>query len=126
MLVEIKTPAAPEAVGPYSQAVKVGNLLFVSGQLPIDPVSGAIKSDNAVDQAAQCLRNIAAIAEAAGADLSGTAKVTIMLTDLSQFSEVNRVYADFFKAPYPARATFEVSALPKGALVEMEAVILLG
>ncbi|QWW71120.1 Rid family detoxifying hydrolase [Rhizobium sp. WYJ-E13] len=119
----ISTANAPAAIGPYSQAVQHGDLLFVSGQLPIDPSTGNFNSDDAVEQMKQCLKNIAAIAEAAGTDLSKTIKTTILLTDLSGFSAINEAYGAAFSAPYPARATFEVSALPRGAKVEVEAVI---
>lgn len=123
MLTEINAKGAPAAIGPFSQAIKVGNLLFVSGQLPIDPVSGAFVSDDAIEQAGQCLRNVAAIAKAAGTDISKTVKTTVLLTDLGQFAEINKVYEGFFSKPFPARACFEVSALPKGAKVEIEAII---
>lgn len=125
MITEVNTAQAPAAIGPYSQAIKVGNLLFVSGQLPVDPATGEFNSDDAVAQAEQCLKNIAAIAKAAGADLSSTVKTTVLLTDLGQFAEINKVYAGFFSSPFPARATYEVKALPKGAKVEIEAVIAL-
>jgi len=121
----ISTSDAPAVIGPYSQAIQVGNLLFVSGQLPIDPGTGEFNSPDAVQQAGQCLRNLAAIANAAGSDLSHTVKTTVLLTNLSDFADVNRVYAEFFSAPYPARACYEVKALPKGAKVEIEAVIAL-
>ncbi|WP_404295400.1 RidA family protein (plasmid) [Microvirga sp. RSM25] len=123
MIAEVSTTDAPGAVGPYSQAIKAGNLLFVSGQLPIDPATGEFNSANAVEQAEQCLKNLAAIARAAGTALSKTVKTTVLLTDLADFADVNRVYAGFFTAPYPARACYEVKALPKGAKVEIEAVI---
>jgi len=126
MITAISTADAPGAVGPYSQAIKTGNLLFVSGQLPIDPATGEFNSDNAVKQAEQCLKNMAAIAKAAGTDLSNTVKTTVLLTDLGDFAEVNRVYAEFFSEPFPARACYEVKALPKGAKVEIEAVIAVG
>lgn len=119
----IDTPNAPAAIGPYSQAMRIGDLLFVSGQLPIDPATGDFASADALGQMRQCLKNIAAIAEAAGTDLSRTVKTTILLTDLSGFAELNEEYGKAFQAPYPARACYEVSALPKGALVEIEAVI---
>lgn len=122
----IATENAPGAIGPYSQARIAGNLLFVSGQLPIDPKTGDFNSSEAVEQIGQCLRNIAAIAEAAGTDIGRTIKTTVLVTDLSGFAALNEVYGSFFKEPYPARATFEVSALPKGAKVEIEAVIELG
>ncbi|CDX33732.1 ketoacid-binding protein [Mesorhizobium sp. SOD10] len=125
MLTEIQTSEAPGAVGSFSQAIKVGNLLFVSGQLPIDPDTGEFSSDDPVKQAEQCLRNIAAIARAAGTDLSATVKTTVLLTNLRKFAEINQVYAGFFGKPYPARACYEVAALPKGAKVEIEAIIAL-
>ncbi|MDR6820899.1 2-iminobutanoate/2-iminopropanoate deaminase [Neorhizobium sp. 2083] len=119
----ISTEKAPAAIGPYSQARIAGGLLFVSGQLPIDPATGEFVSQDAVEQMKQCICNIAAIAEAAGTSLSKTVKTTILLTELSGFAAINEAYGAFFEAPYPARATFEVSALPKGAKVEVEAVI---
>ena len=110
----VSTAAAPAAIGPYSQAVRTGSLLFVSGQLPIDPQTGEFAASDAVGQMRQCLANIAAIAKEAGSDISRTVKTTILLTDLGGFAAAE---------PYPARACYEVSALPKGALVEVEAVI---
>lgn len=121
----VSTSTAPAAIGPYSQAVVAQGLLFVSGQLPIDPATGAFASDDPVEQTRQCLKNIAAIAAAAGTDLSRTVKTTILVCDLSRFADINDAYAEAFSAPYPARATFEVSALPKGAQVEIEAIIAL-
>lgn len=125
MIEAISTDAAPAAIGPYSQAIRHGNLLFVSGQLGLDPATGAFTADDAVDQMRQCLNNIGAIAEAAGTTLSNTLKTTILLTDLSAFGAINDVYGAAFAEPFPARATFEVSALPKGAKVEVEAIIAL-
>ncbi|WP_065372998.1 RidA family protein [Ensifer adhaerens] len=125
MIQEIHTNDAPGAVGPFSQAIKFGNLLFVSGQLPIDPATGEFNSDDAIAQADQCLKNLAAIAAAAGTSLANTVKTTVLLTDLGTFAEINKVYAGFFSKPFPARACYEVSALPKGAKVEIEAVIAL-
>lgn len=121
----ISTNAAPAAIGPYSQAIAINGLLFVSGQLPIDPATGAFPSDDPVDQMRQCLKNIAAIATAAGTDLHRTVKTTVLVRDLSRFAEINAAYAEAFVAPYPARATFEVSALPKGAQIEVDAVLAL-
>lgn len=125
MIQEINTNDAPGAVGPFSQAIRVGDLLFVSGQLPIDPATGEFNSDDAVAQAEQCLRNLEAIAAAAGTSLASTVKTTVLLTDLGGFAEINAAYAGFFTKPYPARACYEVKALPKGAKVEIEAVIAL-
>ncbi|MBP0616130.1 Rid family detoxifying hydrolase [Jiella mangrovi] len=119
----ISTEKAPAAIGPYSQAICQGDLLFVSGQLPIDPATGEFNSDDAVEQARQCLANLAAIAEAAGTDLTKTLKTTVLLTDLASFAAVNAVYGEAFSDPYPARACYQVAALPKGAKVEIEAVI---
>lgn len=123
MISEVDTSSAPAAVGPYSQAIRIGNLLFVSGQLPLNPLTNEIDADDAVTQAEQCLRNIQSIAAAAGTDLSKAVKTTVLLQDLTKFAEVNDVYARFFRPPYPARACYEVSALPRGAAVEIEAVI---
>lgn len=125
MMEAIATPEAPGAIGPFSQAIKVGDLLFVSGQLPIDPATGEFVSNDPVEQARQCLKNIAAIARAAGSGIEKTVKTTVLLTDLSNFADINNEYATFFQKPYPARACYQVSALPKGALVEIEAVIAL-
>ena len=122
----IETADAPAAIGPYSQAVAVNGLLFVSGQLPIDPATGDFVSEDPVEQARQCLRNVAAIARAAGTDIARTVQTTVLVRDLKRFPEINAAYAEFFSAPYPARATFEVSGLPKNAQVEIEAVVALG
>lgn len=124
-MLPITSAAAPAAIGPYSQAIASGGFLLVSGQLPIDPATGAFPSDDPVQQMRQCLQNIAAIAEAAGTHLSRTVKTTVLVRDLSRFAEINAVYAEAFSAPYPARATFEVSALPKGAQIEVDAIIAL-
>lgn len=121
----IDTTNAPAAIGPYSQGVVEGNLLFVSGQLPIDPATGEFNSDDAVAQLAQCMKNIAAIALAAGTDISRTVKTTILVVDLGGFNDLNAEYAKVFPEKAPARACYEVSALPKGAKVEIEAVIAL-
>ena len=121
----ISTPAAPAAIGPYSQAISEGRLLFVSGQLPIDPATGAFSSDDPAEQARQCLANIATIARAAGTDMANCLKTTVLVRDLSQFGHINDVYATFFEQPFPARATFEVSGLPKDAQIEIEAVFAL-
>lgn len=125
MMQEIKTNGAPGAIGPYSQAIAVGNLLFVSGQIAMDPSTGELVSQDPVAQARQCLTNLKAIVEAAGGALSNTVKTTVLLTDLGQFAAINEVYATFFTSPFPARACYEVAALPKGSKVEIEAVVAL-
>ncbi len=121
----VVTENAPSAVGPYSQARTHGGLLFVSGQLLIDPATGAIVSQDPLDQLAQCISNVEAIAIAAGTSLSATLKTTVLVTDISRFGELNRVYAERFSAPFPARAAYEVAALPMSAQVEVEAIIAL-
>jgi 2-iminobutanoate/2-iminopropanoate deaminase len=123
---KIETTQAPAAIGPYSQAIAKDGFLFVSGQLPLDPSSGEVVGTNAAQQLEQSLKNMSAIAEAAGTSLSKTVKTTVLLTDLGEFAAVNEVYGQFFHAPYPARACYQVVALPKGARVEVEAVIALG
>lgn len=122
-MTRVHTTDAPAAIGPYSQGYASGDLLFVSGQLPIDPGTGQIEASDAIGQAKQCLLNIKAIAEAAGTSLNRTVKTTILLTDMSSFASVNDVYGSFFVEPFPARVCYEVSALPKGAAVEIDAVI---
>ena len=121
----IQTDDAPVAAGPYSQAIVTGDLIFVSGQLPLDPKTGSFASDDPVQQLAQCLANIAAIAKAAGSDIQRTVKTTILVTDLGKFDTLNAEYSKVFTTHKPARACYEVSALPKGAQVEVEAVIAL-
>lgn len=121
----ITTPDAPAAIGPYAQARRHGGLLFVSGQLGLDPKTGNFAGGTAPEQMTQCLANLAAIAKAAGTDLSRTLKTTIFVTDLTAFAAINEAYAAGLEAPYPARSTVEVSALPKGGLVEVEAIIAL-
>ncbi|EYR77617.1 RidA family protein [Shinella sp. DD12] len=119
----VHTDSAPAAIGPYSQARCVGDLIFVSGQLPLDAASGQVVSDVPAEQARQCLANIKAISQAAGSNIGNTIKTTIFVTELASFASINEVYGTFFDAPYPARACVEVSALPKGAKVEIEAII---
>ncbi len=119
----VSTSNAPSAIGPYSQGIAAGGLLFVSGQLPLDPATGNFVAGEIEERAHQCLKNIAAIARAAGASLDRTAKVTVFLTDLGHFDRVNQVYAQYFKSVLPARSAVQVAALPKNADIEIEAVI---
>ncbi len=118
----IKTDKAPAAIGPYSQAAKVGNLLFVSGQLPLDPATMEFAGDDIASQTEQSLKNLVAIVEAAGSSIEKIAKVNIFLADIKEFAAMNEVYAKFFTSNPPARAAVEVANLPKYAKVEIEAV----
>ena len=113
----ISTDQAPAAIGTYSQAVQAGNTVYISGQIPLDPVTGAMVEGDFEAQARQVFSNLSAVAEAAGATLQAAVKLTIFLTDLGEFAAVNRVMSEFFSEPYPARAAVEVSALPKGCLL---------
>jgi 2-iminobutanoate/2-iminopropanoate deaminase len=115
---------APDAVGPYSHAVKAGGLLFISGQIPLDPDSGELVGDTPGDQARRCLENLSVIAAAGGASLGEDAvKLTVYLTDMTAFAEVNEAYGAFFEGDPPARVAFGVVALPKGAQVEIDAIL---
>ena len=116
------TENAPAAIGPYSQAVRWGNVVYVSGQLPIDPATGAFAGEDVAAQTRQSLTNIKNILAAEGLDMSHVVKTTVMLKDIADFAAMNEVYAGFFSAPYPARAAFQVAALPKDARVEIECV----
>ena len=117
---------APDAVGPYSHAVKAGGLLFISGQIPLDPESGELVGDTPADQARRCLENLSVIAAAGGASLGEDAvKLTVYLTDMTAFDEVNEVYGGFFEGDPPARVAYGVAALPKGAQVEIDAILAL-
>ena len=118
----ISTKKAPAAIGPYSQAVDSGNTIYVSGQLPIDPATGAFAGEDIKAQTRQSLTNIQSILEAAGTDMAHVVKTTVLLADIADFAAMNEVYAGFFSEPFPARAAFQVAALPKGAKVEIEAV----
>ena len=121
----VHSDSAPAAIGPYSQAIKAGPLVFLSGQIPLDPKSMEIVSDDIAAQTHQVFKNLIAVADAAGGSLSNAAKLTIYLTDLGDFAVVNEIMAGYFSEPYPARATIQVSALPKGARVEIDAVLAL-
>lgn len=121
----IQTDEAPAAIGPYSQAVRSGPLVFCSGQIPLDPTTMQIVEGGVENQAHQVFLNLQAVAAAAGGSLDNAVKLTIFLTDLGDFAKVNDIMAQYFKEPYPARATIEVSALPKGAAVEVEATLAL-
>lgn len=114
------TPNAPAAVGPYSQAIDCGELVFLSGQIPLVPATGLVAEGGIEAQARQMFENIRAVLQEAGLDFSNVVKTTVFMTDLGQFATLNGIYAEYFKAPYPARSCVEVSALPKGVLVECE------
>lgn len=118
----IYTPNAPAAIGPYSQAVQAGNMLFVSGQIPVDPATGAFAGEDIVTQTKQSLTNVKNILEAAGYSLNDVVKTTVLLADIADFAAMNAVYAEFFCENKPARACFAVRDLPKAALVEIEAI----
>ncbi len=124
----VDAPAAPAAIGPYSHGVRVeagAGLLFCSGQIPLDPASGELVGDTAAEQARRCLENLAAVCAAAGTSLERAVRLTIFMTDLAQFASVNEVYGSFFAEEPPARVTVGVAALPKGAYVEIDAVVAL-
>jgi reactive intermediate/imine deaminase len=122
----ISTPRAPAAIGPYSQAVRAGGTVYLSGQIPLDPATGELVQADITTEARRVFDNLQAVCEAAGGSMDDVARVGIYLTDLSDFAAVNAVMADYFKAPYPARSTIQVSALPRGARVEVDAVLVAG
>ena len=122
----VTAPDAPDAVGPYVHAVRAGGLLFCSGQIPLDPRTGELVGATPADQAGRCLENLAAVCHAAGVTLGDAVKVTIYMTDMSAFGSVNEVYSSFFESSPPARVAVGVAALPRGAQVEMDAVVALG
>ncbi|MDI1251740.1 RidA family protein [Thermomonas sp.] len=121
----IHTELAPAAIGPYSQAVRSGNLVFLSGQTPLDPATGVLVEGDISVQARRAFDNIKAVCEAAGGSMDDIVRVGLYLTDLGQFTAVNAVMAEYFQTPYPARSTIEVPALPKGADFEVDAVLVL-
>ena len=118
----IHTPNAPAAIGPYSQAVQTGNMLFVSGQIPIDPATGVFAGEDIATQTCQSLTNVSNILAAAGYTLNDVVKTTVLLADIADFAAMNAVYAEYFTENKPARAAFAVKDLPRGALVEIEAI----
>lgn len=116
----LTTEKAPAAIGPYSQAIEVNGFVYASGQLPIDPATGAFPEGGVKEQTRQSILNAQAILRSAGLELSNVVKTTVLLSDIADFAAMNEVYAEFFGEPYPARSAFAVRALPKGALVEIE------
>lgn len=121
----IATQSAPQAIGPYSQGIKVGNTVWISGQIPLDPLSMEMVTTGITAEAEQAFKNLSAVAEAAGGTLDDAVKINISLTDLGDFDAVNTVMASHFNEPYPARACVQVAALPKGARIEVEAILAL-
>jgi 2-iminobutanoate/2-iminopropanoate deaminase len=118
----ISTKKAPAAIGPYSQAIQVGNLIYTSGQIPIDPATGNFVEGGVKEQTRQSLTNIRAILEEVGLTMGNVVKTTVFMADMADFADMNSVYAEFFSEPYPARSAVAVKTLPKGALVEIEVV----
>ena len=118
----ISTQKAPAAIGPYSQAIKVGDLVYTSGQIPIDPATGSFVVGGIKEQTRQSLTNVQAILEEVGLTMSNVVKTTVFMADMADFANMNAVYAEFFSEPYPARSAVAVKTLPKGALVEIEVV----
>ncbi len=121
----VRTANAPDAIGPYSQAVKSGNVVYASGQIPLDPATGAMISGGIKEQTERVLKNLKGVLEAAGGSLNNVVKTTVYLADMSQFADMNAVYATYFTEKPPAHATVQVAALPKNALVEIDAIAVL-
>jgi 2-iminobutanoate/2-iminopropanoate deaminase len=121
----VDAPGAPAAVGPYAHAVKAAGLLFCSGQIPLDPATGEIAGDTPAEQARRCLQNLRAVCVAAGTSLDAAVKLTVYLTDMAAFAEINEAYTSFFPSEPPARVAIGVAALPRGAQVEIDAVVAL-
>lgn len=119
----ISTVEAPKAIGPYSQGILVGQFLFISGQLPINPADGKMVDGDITERAKQVFQNISAITESAGGSIADVVKITLFLTDMGDFQQVNEVYSQCFKSPYPARSAIQVSALPLGSNIEAEAIV---
>ena len=122
----ISTERAPAAIGPYSQAVRAGGTVYLSGQIPLDPATGELVTGDITLEARRVFDNLTAVCEAAGGSLDDVARVCIYLTDLADFAQVNAVMAGYFKVPYPARSTLQVAGLPRGARVEIDAVLVIG
>ena len=118
----ISTKKAPAAIGPYSQAIRIGNLIYTSGQIPIDPATGVFVEGGIKEQTRQSLTNVKAILEEAGLSMSNVVKTTVFMADMGDFADMNSVYAEFFTEPYPARSAVAVKTLPKGSLVEIEVI----
>jgi len=118
----ISTENAPGAIGPYSQAVKTGNMIFCSGQIPIDPATGEFVSNDVAEQTRQVLKNLSAVLEAAGTDLNNVVKTTVFLADMNDFTAMNEIYAEFFSENKPARATVQAARLPRDARVEIDCI----
>ena len=118
----VATEQAPQAIGPYSQAIVAGDLVFLSGQIPLDPATGLLVEGSVADETRRVLENLRAVLAAAGLALGDVVRTTVFVTDLADFAVVNQTYAEFFTAPYPARATVQVAALPRGARVEIDAI----
>jgi len=123
MRTPIATPHAPQAIGTYSQAIRAGSTVYLSGQIPLDPTTGELVTGDMEAQVRRVFDNLRAVAQAAGGDLSHVVKLTVYLTDLAHFALVNRVMAEYFSQPYPARAAVGVAALPRGAAVEMDGIL---
>lgn len=121
----VTAPGAAKAIGPYSPALKVGNLLFLSGSIPLDPVSGQLVEGGIVEQTRRVMENIKALLAAAGADLSNIARTTVFMVDLGEFAQMNEVYASYFTPPYPARSTVQVVKLPRDVRVEIDVIAVL-
>lgn len=121
----IATPNAPSAIGPYVQAVRAGQTVFVSGQIPLDPASGQMVHGDITVQARRVFENLRAVCQAAGGSLADAVRIGIYMTDLAHFSSVNAIMTEYFEPPYPARATVQVAALPKGAQIEVDAIVVL-
>ncbi|TZF90074.1 RidA family protein [Cognatilysobacter lacus] len=126
MRTPVHTDLAPAAIGPYSQAVRAGDTVFLSGQIPLDPATGALVDGDIGTQTRRAFDNLRAVCEAAGGSLDGVVRLGLYLADLGDFAAVNAVMAEYFQAPYPARSTIEVAGLPKGARFEVDAILVLG